>query len=101
VVGSSGQQIESQLPRIDAYGKAIRGQSGSRPVADSAWHPVNAERAAWPQPWRDGKFRKDFVKSVLRRAAIELDAYSHEAPPADDIDGFLVWLEQRPSSPAA
>jgi hypothetical protein len=39
-----------------------------------------------------------FANTVLRRAVIELEAYSHEAAPADDIDAFLKWLKQRVAS---
>jgi hypothetical protein len=41
-----------------------------------------------------------FTTTVLRQAVIELEAYSHEAAPADDIDAFLEWLEKRVASPA-
>jgi hypothetical protein len=40
-----------------------------------------------------------FVTTVIRRAVLELETYSHEPAPADDIDAFLAWLKQCPSSP--
>jgi hypothetical protein len=43
-----------------------------------------------------------FTTSVLRRAVIELKAYSHEAAPADNIHAFLDWLQERSfASPTA
>jgi hypothetical protein len=44
--------------------------------------------------------REGFTTTVLRRAVIELEAYSHEAAAADDINAFLEWLEQRAASQA-
>ena len=40
-----------------------------------------------------------FVTTVIRRAVIELETYSHEPAPVDDIDAFIAWLKQRPSLP--
>jgi hypothetical protein len=42
-----------------------------------------------------------FAITVIRQAVIELEAYCHEPTPADDVDAFLAWLKQRPSSPSA
>jgi hypothetical protein len=42
-----------------------------------------------------------FVTTVIRRAVLELEIYSHEPAPADDIDAFLDWLKQRPTSSLA
>jgi len=39
-----------------------------------------------------------FVTTVIRQAVIELEAYSHEPAHVDDIDAFVAWLKQRPSS---
>jgi hypothetical protein len=39
-----------------------------------------------------------FVTTVIRQAFIELETYSHEPGHADDIDAFVAWLRQRPSS---
>jgi hypothetical protein len=36
-----------------------------------------------------------FVVTVLRTAAIELEAYTHSAGPVDDVDGFLIWVRQQ------
>jgi oligoribonuclease (3'-5' exoribonuclease) len=36
-----------------------------------------------------------FVVTVLRTAAIELEAYTHSAGPVDDVDGFLSWVRQQ------
>lgn len=42
---------------------------------------------------------EDFVASVLRKAVLELEAYSHSIDPADDIDEFLRWVGQRKTTP--
>ncbi|TWA89390.1 hypothetical protein FBZ96_1204 [Bradyrhizobium stylosanthis] len=36
-----------------------------------------------------------FVISVVRMAAVELDAYAHSPDPSDDIDEFLHWMKKR------
>jgi hypothetical protein len=36
-----------------------------------------------------------FATTVARRTAIELEGYCLEPAPADDVDAFLAWLEQR------
>jgi len=43
---------------------------------------------------------ENFVNTVLRRTAIELEGYCLEPAPADDIEAFLAWLEQRAASAA-
>ncbi|WP_128931679.1 hypothetical protein [Bradyrhizobium zhanjiangense] len=40
-----------------------------------------------------------FVISVVRRAAVELDAYAHSPELTDDIDGFLNWVKQKGVNP--
>jgi hypothetical protein len=37
-----------------------------------------------------------FVTTVVRRAIIELETYSSEPAPVDDIDAFIAWLKLRP-----
>jgi hypothetical protein len=35
-----------------------------------------------------------FVVTVMRKAAMELETYSHESAPADHISGFIAWLQK-------
>jgi hypothetical protein len=41
-----------------------------------------------------------FVMSVLRQAAIEIEAYSREPARGDNIDAFLAWLVSRTAVPS-
>lgn len=40
-----------------------------------------------------------FVTTVIRRAVLQIETYTHEPAPTDDIDAFLEWLKQRSSPP--
>jgi hypothetical protein len=60
-------------------------------ILHGTWSTLNA-RAGRSRTAMEG-----FVATVIRRAALELETYSHEPAPADDIDAFLEWLKQRPS----
>jgi hypothetical protein len=42
-----------------------------------------------------------FVTMVIRRAVVELETYSSEPAPLDDIDAFIAWLKLRPPSVSA
>lgn len=61
-------------------------------ILHGTWSTLNARLG------RSRTGMEGFTTTVLRRAVIELEAYSHEAAPADDIDALLEWLEQRAAS---
>jgi hypothetical protein len=64
-------------------------------ILHGTWSTLNA---------RLGRSRtgiEGFVTTVIRRAVLELEAYSHKPAAVDDIDAFLNWLKQRPSPPPA
>lgn len=61
-------------------------------ILHGTWSTLNARLG------RSRTGMEGFANTVLRRAVIELEAYSHEAAPADDIDAFLKWLEHRAAS---
>jgi hypothetical protein len=63
-------------------------------ILHGTWSTLNARLG------RSRTGMESFTTTVLRRAVIELEAYSYEAAPADDIDGFLEWLEQGAASQA-
>lgn len=62
-------------------------------ILHGTWSTLNARLG------RSRAGMEGFVTTVIRRAGLELETYSHESAPADDIDVFLEWLKQRPSSP--
>ena len=61
-------------------------------ILHGTWSTLNA-RLSGSRTGLEG-----FVTTVIRRAVLELETYSHEPAPADDIDAFLEWLKQRASS---
>jgi hypothetical protein len=60
-------------------------------ILHGTWSTLNARLG------RSRAGMESFVITVIRRAVLELETYSHEPAPTDDIDAFLMWLEQRPS----
>jgi hypothetical protein len=44
---------------------------------------------------------EEFVIAVIRRAALELEAYATTTAPKDDIDAFLAWVRRRPGRATA
>jgi hypothetical protein len=57
-------------------------------ILHGTWSTLNARGI-------DRAGTEGFVITVLRTAAIELEAYAHSVSPADDIDEFLTWVRQR------
>ena len=57
-------------------------------ILHGTWSTLNARGI-------DRAGMEGFVVSVLRRAAIELEAYAHSVGPVDDIEKFLSWVRQR------
>ena len=64
-------------------------------ILHGTWSTLNARLG------RSRTGMEGFVTTVIRQAVIELESYSHEAARADDIDAFVTWLKQRPSSSPA
>jgi hypothetical protein len=62
-------------------------------ILHGTWSTLNARLG------RSRTGMEGFVSTVMRRTALELETYGHEFAPPDDIDAFLEWLKQRPSSP--
>jgi hypothetical protein len=63
----------------------VRGRSR---ILHGTWSTLNARLG------RNRTGMEGFVTTVLRQAVLELEAYSREAAPTDDIDAFLTWLER-------
>ena len=42
---------------------------------------------------------EEFVIAVIRRAAIELEAYASSLDPSDDIDAFMTWVREKSAAP--
>jgi hypothetical protein len=57
-------------------------------ILHGTWSTLNARGI-------DRMGMEGFVITVLRAAAIELEAYAHFVSPADDIEEFLSWVRQR------
>ena len=64
-------------------------------ILHGTWSTLNARLG------RNRTGMEGFVTTVIRQAVIELETYSHEPAPTDDIDAFVAWLKQRPSSSPA
>ncbi len=57
-------------------------------ILHGTWSTLNARGI-------DRAGMEDFVVTILRAAAIELEAYAHSAVPLDNVDAFLRWVRQR------
>jgi hypothetical protein len=55
-------------------------------ILHGTWSTLNTRLA------RDRTGLEGFVITVVRRAVLEMETYSHEPAPLDDIDAFLEWL---------
>ncbi len=63
-------------------------------ILHGTWSTLNARGI-------DRRGMEGFVATVLRTAAIKLEAYAHSADPVDDIDEFLSWVRQQKISSLA
>ena len=61
-------------------------------ILHGTWSTLNARGI-------DRAGMEGFVVSVLRTAVTELEAYANSSSPADDIDEFLGWVQQRRLAP--
>ncbi len=67
------------------YAKGIVGDRSQ--ILHGTWSTLNSRLAI------DRHGVEQFVIAVIRRSAVELEAYASSPAPKDDLEAFLIWVK--------